>query len=304
MIAARLFADHGGEYFPNYIRPKSWNEWVVHIMWAYYRRSPVFTVMQHKYLAKQHVREKAGEQHVVKLLGVYDWPEDIDFEKLPKSFVLKATIGFQGKQVIVVRDKSEMDKADVITKLRGFISNPKNYNITKFTKNRILAEEYLENSDGTPISDYKFFCSMGDVFACRVHEAPADDITSDAKKLSHYSIPDWQYIPALQGRTEDGGGWLDTNPNVPRPKNLDAMIELSKKMSADLPLLRLDLYGAGERILVGEMTTAASGGWVPMSPAKYDFEFGSHVKFPDDPHVVDEWIARDIAKYGKAEDLI
>lgn len=39
--------------------------------------------MADKYLAKKYVASKIGDEYVVPLIGVWDNPEDIDFNTLP-----------------------------------------------------------------------------------------------------------------------------------------------------------------------------------------------------------------------------
>ena len=299
---ANIFKKSDGEYYPNYIYPKSLNEYVLHIWTSYYKRSPIRWVIRHKYLAKQFVRDLVGDDHVVKLYGVYDWPEQIEFEKLPDKFVLKATMGWGGKQVIIVKDKSKADFGEIIAKLNKFVRDSET-GILSFTKNRLIAEEYLENADGTRVSDMKIYCSMGNIIAMRISSWISDPIGGDQKEWSFYSVSDWKFIPVAHG-VQDTKMMNPNNPNVPRPKHLDEIITLAQKMTVDQPLIRLDLYNVGERILVGEMTVVAGGGRQRISPAKYDYEFGSQVRFPNDRLIIEEWIARDIAKYGQTKDLI
>ncbi|MCL2017229.1 MAG: hypothetical protein FWG80_00430 [Alphaproteobacteria bacterium] len=295
---------NGGEYFPNYIRPQSLMEYILHIIVNYYERSPIKWILRHKFLAKQFVQDIVGDEHIVKLYGVYDWPEQIDFDKLPNSFVLKATVGWQSKQVIIIKDKSKMDKKETLAKLNEFIRDPAT-GILDFTKNRIIAEEYLENPDGTPVEDLKFMCSMGNVFLVAVHQQIPDvPVMSKNKTISYYSVPDYKYIPVKHGLYNNKQAFHPSYPNIPQPKNFDKVIALAKKITANLPFVRLDLYSVGDRILVGELTWGASGGHARLSPAKYDFELGKNIKFPDNPKDIDEWIARDIAKYGEIKDLI
>lgn len=54
----------------------------------YYQR-PDYTMMADKLAVRPYIAEKIGEEHLVPLLGVWDSPDDIDFEALPEQFVLK-----------------------------------------------------------------------------------------------------------------------------------------------------------------------------------------------------------------------
>ncbi len=90
----------------NIKKPKTFNE---KLNWLknHYRKQ-VFTQMVDKYEVKKLVAEKIGEEYVVPCYGVWDRFENIDFEKLPESFVLKTTNDSSG--TIVVNDKSQLDR--------------------------------------------------------------------------------------------------------------------------------------------------------------------------------------------------
>lgn len=64
--------------------------------------------MVDKYEAKKYVGHVIGEKYVIPTLGVWDHFDDIDFSKLPMSFVLKCT--HDSGSVVLVRDKNHWDK--------------------------------------------------------------------------------------------------------------------------------------------------------------------------------------------------
>ena len=75
-----------------------------------YDRNPLYTDMVDKYEAKNIVARKIGEEHVIKTLGVWNKFDEIDFDALPKSFVLKCTHDSGG--LVIVTDKSKLDKEE------------------------------------------------------------------------------------------------------------------------------------------------------------------------------------------------
>ena len=58
-----------------------------------YNRNPLYTKLVDKYAVKEYVAGIIGEEHIIPTLGVWDNPEDIDFDTLPEKFVLKTTHG-------------------------------------------------------------------------------------------------------------------------------------------------------------------------------------------------------------------
>ena len=114
-----------------------------------YDHDPEYTRMVDKYTAKDYARERIGEEYIIPTLGVYERAEDIDFDALPKSFVLKCTHDSHG--VVVVRDSSKMDPDKVRKTLAKGLK--RNYYLKfrewpyKNVKPRIIAEEYKEETN-------------------------------------------------------------------------------------------------------------------------------------------------------------
>ena len=71
----------------NLKEPKTFNE---KLQWLkLYDRKPEYTQMVDKYLVRDFIKEKIGEEYLIPLIGVWDSPDDIDFDALPERFVLK-----------------------------------------------------------------------------------------------------------------------------------------------------------------------------------------------------------------------
>ena len=276
------FLKRGGEYIPDYERPRTLNDKVGYILDNYFDKSPITEIIGTKYLAKKYIADKVGQEHVAKLYGVYDNPEDVDWDGLPKSFVLKAVRGHFGREVIIVRDKDTADRTDIIQKLRRYCSTPWMKNIHK---NRIIAEEFLEPS-GPDLVDYKFFCSYGKplISYCLVKDKYGITDVS-LKTSSFYEIPEWKRIDLIL----DG----DKPNNVPKPKHFDKMMELAKKLSADFPLVRIDLYEVDDRVVVGEITEDASGAKSIFDKVEWDFRFGDLIKNVPTLEEIEKLIERD-----------
>jgi len=82
--------------------PQTYNE---KIQWLkLYDSSPLKTTLADKYLVKDWVAERIGDEYIIPTLGVWDSFDDIDFNELPNQFVLKATHG--SGMNIIVREKN------------------------------------------------------------------------------------------------------------------------------------------------------------------------------------------------------
>ena len=75
--------------------PKRFNE---KLQWLkLYNRRPEYTMMVDKYLVREYIKEKIGEEYLIPLLGVWDDPDEIDFDALPDKFVIKCNHNSGGK---------------------------------------------------------------------------------------------------------------------------------------------------------------------------------------------------------------
>ena len=72
--------------------------------------------MVDKYLVRDYIANKLGEEYLIPLLGVWDDPDEIDFDSLPDRFVLKCNHN-SGLGMCICKDKSALNikkvKADL-----------------------------------------------------------------------------------------------------------------------------------------------------------------------------------------------
>ena len=93
--------------------PKTFNE---KLQWIkLYDRNPQYTMMVDKYEVRKFVSEKIGEEYLFPCLGVWNSPEEIDYDSLPEKFVLKCTHDSGSLQIC---DKANLDKAQINQKFK------------------------------------------------------------------------------------------------------------------------------------------------------------------------------------------
>ena len=123
--------------------------------------------MVDKYEAKNYVKQIIGKEYVIKNYGVWNSFDDIDFELLPKQFVLKTTHDQGG--VIICKDKELFNFKNAKQKLNKHLKR-KHYYLSrewpyKNIKPRILAEEYMVDEKTSALD--KLFNTLGKEFASR-----------------------------------------------------------------------------------------------------------------------------------------
>ena len=253
----------------NLDRPVTFNE---KLQWLklYYRR-PELTVMVDKVKAKDYVTSKIGAEHVIPTLGVWDSPDDIDFEKLPQQFVLKTNHN-SGCNVICT-DKSTLDIEAAKAKLRKglretFYKRAREW-AYKDVPRKILAEKYMVDESGTELKDYKFFCFGGEP---RVIQVDFNRYTNHRRNLydTEWRLLDFEIeYPS------------DKNHIIAKPQPLEEMLEAARCLSEDLPHVRVDLYCIGDKIYFGEMTFYHGGGYEVFTPEEWNRRMGEMITLPD-----------------------
>ena len=78
-----------------------------------YYKDPVMIKCVDKYDVRDYVKSKGFEETLITCYGVYDSADEIEWEHLPQSFVLKDTLGGGGSSVIIVKDKSKENIEDL-----------------------------------------------------------------------------------------------------------------------------------------------------------------------------------------------
>jgi hypothetical protein len=65
---------------------------------------------------------------------------------------------------------------------------------------------------------------------------------------------------------------------LPKPKNLEKMVQFAEILSEGFPLVRVDFYNMDGQIYFGEMTFTPAAGFEKFFPNKYDCIFGEKLK--------------------------
>lgn len=255
--------------------PKTFTE---KIQWLkLHDRKPIYTKMADKYEVKEYVAQRIGEQYVIPTFGVWDKFDDIDFSQLPNQFVLKSTNGGGGTGVVICKDKSRLDikaaKRLLYTSMSVPASALQGEWVYKGIKPRIIAEKFMapkNNPTPSDLTDYKFFCFNGEPRYCQVIR---DRRTKET--IDFYDM-DWNHQE-----------FVGLNPNVSngispveRPKNLDDMKDICRKLAKEIPFVRVDLYVIDDREYFGETTFFPNSGFGEFEPREWDKKIGEMLILP------------------------
>lgn len=254
----------------NLENPKTFNE---KLQWMkLYNRKPEYTMMVDKYLVREYVREKLGEEYLIPLLGVWDDPDKIDFDNLPMQFVLKCNHN-SGLGMCICKDKNNLDIVQVKNELRRGIEQ--DYYLTgrewpyKNVPRRIIAEKYMVDESGYELKDYKYYCFDGKVKIVMINS----DRMSSEKTKANYFDENYQQLDFI---------WGYENAKIPpaKPEKFEEMKCLAEKLSEGIPHVRIDFYQTPKGIFFGEMTFFDGCGFDAIEPIEWDYKIGSWINLP------------------------
>lgn len=259
----------------NLENPKTFQE---KLQWLkLYNKNHNYTQIVDKYEVKSYMSALIGEQYIIPTLGVWDKPEDIDWDKLPQQFVLKTTHGGGNGGVVVCQDKSKLSKKQAVAKLQQSMKQDI-YKIYrewpyKNVKKRIIAEAYMsDNSEFNKgdLTDYKFYCFNGNAYKVMVCT------DRNIGKPKFYSFDkEWNLL-----RHNNMGKAAPIDFSLPKPDGMDEMFRLVEKIAANLPFARVDMYYVKGQIYFGEVTFYPASGFDPNILPEIDLLYGQMLKLP------------------------
>lgn len=235
-------------------------------------RRPEYTMMVDKYKVRDYIAEKLGEEYLIPLLGVWDDPDDIDFDALPNQFVLKCNHN-SGTGMCICKDKSKLDIEKAKKELRKGLAQ--DYYLTgrewpyKDVPRKIICEKYMVDDSTEELRDYKFFCFGG---RCKCMKVDFDRFIEH--RANYYDS---------QGNLLDLGETIcppDKHKDIVLPINMEQMIAFAEEISKGIPFLRADFYDVNGQIYFGELTFYPASGFGAFLDDKWDVELGKWVELP------------------------
>ena len=241
-----------------------------------YYRNPLMIKCVDKFEVRNYLSELGYGELLIPQLGVWDNANDINWNELPDSFVLKTTNGSESN--IFVSDKSIIDKHLIIKQLNYWLyQTNKNYGrewAYDGVKPRIVCEQIIEaeNQFGFGLDDYKFFCFNGKAEFLYVL---IDRFGNDGKpKLGVYDM-DFNQLPVF--RCDE----LRIERKLSMPSNFNEMVTIAEKLSKPFPQVRVDLYNVNGRVYFGEFTFYDGSGYMKYDPDEFDYDLGSKFVLPE-----------------------
>ncbi len=242
-------------------------------------KDPLYAKCADKWRVREYVEQKGYAHLLIPLLGVYERAEDIDFEALPEKFILKANHACDWNVECTDKAAERAQWTDTRKLINRWLEQ--DYSIVCRENHytdippRMVCEKFIEQPGLRRLTDIRIFCFHGEPKLILVgyfdHEKPMRD----------YFDPEWNLTDIRTMRH-------DRHPSpMPKPENLDEMLDVARALSADFLHVRVDLYYVGGKIYFGELTFTPAAGFAMLKPDDTDALMGSWLNLPlDNPHAV------------------
>lgn len=229
-----------------------------------YCRDQIYHQLSDKYEVRDWVQKKIGRKYLTELYGVFNNVDEIPFDLLPDKFVLKLTNGSGYNYICKHKTNDEIKK---IKRRFHMWQNIDFYMlgrewIYKGIKNRIICEEYLDSESQYGLIDYKVFCFDG------VPKLIQVDFDRFANHKRNLYTPDWKFIDEIVAYPND------KEASLPKPLNLEEMINVASVLSQDFQQVRVDFYIVKGRLIFGEMTFSHGAGYLKYGSEEFEKEMG------------------------------
>lgn len=246
--------------------PKTFNE---KIQWLKLNdRKPEYTMMVDKFKVRDYVAEKIGNEYLIPLLGVWDDPNQINFEKLPNQFVLKCNHN-SGLGMCICKDKTKLNFNEARANLRNGLNQ--DYYLTgrewpyKNVPRKIIAEMYMKDAKNIDLIDYKFYCFHGIPLYCQVICNRSSNETIDFYDMDwvHQDFTGLGYPHKPHSLT-----------SIKRPASFALMKSAAEKLANNISFVRVDFYEVDGQMYFGEMTFYPASGFGSFEPELWNQKFG------------------------------
>lgn len=251
-----------------------------------YYHDPKMTICAGKNDVRDYVVEK-GLSHILnEQFGVFESAKDIDFDSLPNRFVIKETKGSSAEKVFVCTDKSKLDIEKIRAEVDSWIERDSNkYPVDSWKRrnagrewvyngieSKLVVEKYIDSSNcKNGLLSYKIFCFNGEPRFVYViadvkegfYDAGYGIFSTDFEKLPYNRV-----------------GEVSLKLEQQKPENWEEMMEIARKLSADFPHVRVDLYNVEGKIIFGELTFYNDSGYMKYDPDEFDFIAGDMFELP------------------------
>ena len=266
--------------------PQTFNEKILWLKLKRYMHNPLVIQCADKYRVRDYVIKCGCGDILNELIGAYNSADEIPWQQLPKSFVLKWNFG--AKMNFICLDKSKVSETEIVAQFRKwgkrkywlqYSEMQYKYAPKKIVCEKLLGKPYDPNVPWEAPEDYKVYCFNGVpkyVMVCVGRK-------NGQKPHFYFFDTNWKLA-----RINHDGKAAPENFTIEKPACMDALFEAAAKLSKPFPFVRADFYIVDDKVYFGELTfTPATGldkGYLPET----DRMFGDMVDLHFNPSLDEE----------------
>lgn len=250
--------------------PKTFNEKLMYLKLNEYETNELVVKCADKYRVREYVKEMGCEEILNELIAVYDRVQDIDFDKLPGSFVLKFnnSAGYN----VICKDKNELNIKETVKKMKKWEKAPYWKYVAelqyKRIEQKIICEKFMDSGSEDSLDDYKFFCFNGKPEFCMVCVG-----RNHGKPKYYFMDKNWNLM-----RINPDGLKAPDDFFLEKPKCIDEMYKYAEKLSKPFKFVRADFYDYLGKTVFGELTFTPAGCIDGNYTDDYQIEMGNKIK--------------------------
>ena len=215
---------------------------------------PLRQYITDKEYAKQYIAAVVGGAHTPRTIAVLRSDSEIDrFVPNDLPCVFKPTHLSGGQVLFQLDSNSNVDRRTLKKWLRrGWYRRTREGNY-RYLERKIIVEEYFSGPEGRVPRDYKVFCFHGCPKLIEV------DSGRFVKQTRNFYDTSWN---RLKLTVKHPAGVEDDA----RPRHLELMLELARRLSEPFSSIRVDMYASDTDVKVGELTNCHGGGHELIQP--------------------------------------
>ena len=247
----------------NLDNPVTFNEKLQWLKLFYWPQNEKAIQCADKFAVRSYIEEMGKAEILNNLIGVWDDAKKINWDNLPQKFALKCNHGCGYN--LICADKNKLDGKKTIKQFDKWMHEDfGEYNAEphydKIPK-KVICEELLNGE----IINYNIYVFNGKVVFFSVAGGLGDGV---GEHLTYYNA--------------DGSVASFKNKNYPvREEKLTDLLPKMKEtavfLAGDLPMVRVDLFDVGGKIIFSEMTFTPGGGLIPFDSYEADKWLGDQL---------------------------
>ncbi|PSB83908.1 glycosyltransferase [Photobacterium damselae subsp. damselae] len=267
----KLFFLFKNGYYPNFKRPKTFNEKVNYRKRNYNNKK--YPICSDKIEVKEYVKNKIGDDYIIPNYFVGDSinvDDVIDILKHHGDCLLKANHNSGPVYLVKHDDSIETIKnyCDDVNKQLYIDFGKKNDEpwYSDITPKVLIEKRLYPEAGDDDIKDYKFHVfkkkngGMNVLIHVDLERGSNHSRTFFDENFNFLMLS--SYVPSIY-------------TDVTKPKNFEKMLEIAKKLSEPFSYVRVDLYNIDGKIFFGELTFAPGSGYSKFSTKKHDLWVGN-----------------------------